>query len=559
MNIKKFKQGQLLDLLYPQNRFVRVNECRRIYYRSKEALPKILHRVTMFLTFNCNLRCFYCNTIKPVFGTSWPAKGDTYDIKQFVKFIDPLAAQNIQHLHLTGGEVTLVKDLSEMIRYATTLNIPCSITTNGTAPVQVYRKLVDSGLQEIRISLDTVDAMQFDKNVGRKGAFKKVIEAISGLVRMRDCENKNIYLILNVCVSRYDFMTLPETIQELIRLGSNDIKLIGISHDRDVIKDYNETLNIVHKIEKQIDKHSERSYPLLRKKFKTIFSQDTYGIEDFASKSLMNSCFVPLTEKTVDAKYYYPCPVYLREGGEPLGKLHEDNLKTQQKKTVDFIKGNYCIHDPICQKSCIYCTKVFNNHMNASIYKKVRRVSGNVEPITQETRYEKEISLDTIVETMGRVDFERSQYDRNITFQPFLVIKPNGMKYKRAIFSFLKKRDVVIHATKKIVDWNETALKLYTYPATMWNIYRGVLFSKVLPQIEGFSEAQILILQEDFSCEDLRKIKLEIRDSLPPENYIIHHQDEVFITSPGHLHSPDKENFWIECNVLFVEQSARQR
>lgn len=513
-------------------------------------LPEVLHRLTMFLTFSCNLNCFYCNTIRSAHDKLWTAKQKSYDLKQFIEFLDKLETTRIRHLHLTGGEVTLVKDLPKMIRYSSSLGIPCSITTNGTAPVKLYQKLVDNGLKEIRISFDTTNPKLFDKNVGKKGAFEKVIKSISSLVRMRDYENRGIYLILNVCVSRNDFLNLPETIRKIIRLKSDDIKLIGISHDREIITSYKAVLDIVYKIEKEIEAHPYRLYPLLRKKLKTIFSQDTYGIEDFASKGLMKSCFVPLTERTVDTQYYYPCPVYLREGGQPLGSLDKDNWATQQKKILAFIRQDNCIQDPICQKSCIYCTKVFNNHMNASVYKKVRKVSGKIEPITHEIRYEEDINLDTVAKTMGQIEYERSEYNRDIKPKSFLVIKPNGMKYRKKIIGFLEERKILIQSRKEIKNWNEAALKIYTYPATLWNIYRGILFCRVLPILEGDSKAEILYLKNTVSCGDLKGIKQWIRGKLPPENYIIHHQDEVFITSPGYLHSPDEENIWIALNVL---------
>ncbi len=196
MENKEPQPGQLLDLLDPQNRFDRVAECRQIYLEDIPGLPGILHRITLFLTFNCNLRCFYCNIIgRPDFDKRRPTKNSTYDLHRFVHFLDSLAGQDIRHLHLTGGEVTLVKDLPDMIRHASELKIPCSITTNGTAKLSFYEKLIDNGLKEIRISIDTMDAIEFDKNVGKKGALQKVLKTISGLVRLRDNEDKNIYLI----------------------------------------------------------------------------------------------------------------------------------------------------------------------------------------------------------------------------------------------------------------------------------------------------------------------------------------------------------------------------
>ncbi|MCK5836006.1 MAG: radical SAM protein [Desulfobacula sp.] len=512
------------------------------------------HRITMFLTFNCNLNCFYCNIIRqPDFDRRWKTKNSTYDLNQFVQFIDSLSGQAIQHLHLTGGEVTLVNDLPDMIKYASELKIPCSITTNGTAPFPVYKKLIDNGLREIRVSIDTLDPVLFDQNVGKKGTFQKVIKTISGLVGLRDLENKQIYLILNVCVNKDEFASLPETIKKLIQLGPDDIKLIGISHDRAEINDSKNIFQLVREIENYINT-VQRPYPLLHKKLKTIFSKDTYGIEDFASKALMNNCFVPLTEKTVDSKYYYPCPVYLREGGQPLGSLGKDDPEMQSEKIWAFVNGDSCLTDPICKASCIYCTKIYNNHMNASVHKRVRKISSRFEPITQAIRYEEEISLDTVVKTMAKTESIRATYNKDVLFQPFLVIKPNGIKYENKIFSFLKNQNVVVDGIKNISDWNQAGLKIYTSPATLWNVYRGLLFARVLPLLEGHSKARILILRDHCSFQTLKEIKYQIRKLLPPENYIIHHQDEVFATGPGFLHSPDMDSYWIEYTALLGTQ-----
>ena len=542
------KRGQLLDLLYPENRFTRVKECLKRYSEDGGGISGPLHRVTLFLTFKCNLNCYYCNTIRPRPNNQLPGGRGDYDLKRFIRFINLVLNHDIHHLHLTGGEVTLVKELPQMIRYASDLNIPCSITTNGTAPPEVYKDLVQAGLREIRISLDTLNEALFDKNVGKKGAFQKVLKAIREIIKLRDLEDKNIYLILNVCVGQNGLKRLPNTVKQIGGLGSDDIKLIGISHDRDLMPNYGSAFKIVHSIETYINA-SDRPFYLLKKKLKTIFSQDTYGIEDFASMRLMRSCFIPLTEKTVDTHYYYPCPVYLREGGAPLGSLHDD-LKTQHDKVLSFIMGNECVKDPICQKSCIYCTKVFNNHMNAAHYKTIRSASGDFEPVTKEIRYEKRFSMETIAKTMNVIGHERSGFSRSLDSPSFLIIKPNGLKFEKKILSLLNQKKMGVHKIKKIKDWNKLALKIYTHPMTLWNVHRGLLFDKVLPLLEGRADAKMIIFKEEYALSTLKKTKEWIRQDLPPENYIIFHQDEVFVTSPGHVHSPDENNPWIEFNVF---------
>lgn len=568
------KSIQLLDLLDSENRFKRVEECGRVFFRNQKSFSRgnesvvnsnwfagaasqannhftldIIHRITMFLTFRCNLRCFYCNTITPFPGQSWPAQGKEYDLTQFINFIDGLKLNNIRHLHLTGGEVTLIKELPDMIKYASSLGIPCSITTNGTAPAEFYQKLVESGLKEVRISIDTTDPVQFDENVGRKGAFYKVIKTIKKLVSMRDDKGSLIYIILNTCVGVQNLRTLPGNLRKLLLLKPDDIKLIGISYERKILKQQNQSLEVIHEIEDNLNK-TGKNFPLLRKKLKIIFSQDTYGLEDLASQRLMNNCFVPLTERTVDAEYYYPCPVYVREGGKPFGKLAEDDFSVQRQKINSFVKGNSCIDDPVCQRACLYCTKVFNNHMNAAVHKKIKRDSGKFEPITKQFSYEGNISSDRIISTIKKIDSQRNKYIKDVPYHPYLIIKPNGMNHKKKILAMLNKKKIGVKESKKIIEWNNTALELYCFPPTIWNIYRGLLFARVLPEIEGRSDAEILMLDDSLSIDKLKEIKYWIRNQLPLENYLIFHQDEIIITTPGYLHSPDQDTYWLDYNIL---------
>ncbi|UCG12636.1 MAG: radical SAM protein [Deltaproteobacteria bacterium] len=149
MNGSEPGSEQLLDLIYPENRIERTEEIKDLFRSPNPGLPRKLHRVTLFLTFRCNLRCTYCNTILPNKGRSWPAKGKDYDFKRFKHVIDELVCCEVQHLHLTGGEATLVKVLPRMVEYASNKGIPCSLTTNGTADQPLYRELVEKGLTRI--------------------------------------------------------------------------------------------------------------------------------------------------------------------------------------------------------------------------------------------------------------------------------------------------------------------------------------------------------------------------------------------------------------------------
>lgn len=550
MNAGRTQSGQLLDLIYPENRSERVKEIRDVFQSRGVVLPSKLHRVTLFLTFRCNLRCSYCNTILPDKSKPWPAKGKDYDFKKFRDVIDELAPYRVQHLHLTGGEATLVKDLPRMVRYASECGIPCSLTTNGTADAALYRELVEKGLREIRISCDTHIPEDFEHTVGRMGAYQKVIKNIKELVGLRDEKRKNIYIIINMCVGQENRKRIAGFIENSIALKPDDVKLIGISHERIDLAAFDHRHQIIEEVTRYLSSFPENRFPLLRMKLKTIFAQDTYGLRDFTSRRLMKNCFVPLTERIFDSEYYYPCPVFVREGGKSLGGLDEDDFETQQQKTMSFVKSDSCMDDPICQEYCINCCKRFNLYANAIINRRVNREGGSPEPIAFFTEYTGEVTNREILASMREIQEERCTFSGDIPFQPFLAIKPSGMPYRGEIMSHLDAEGVAVARKVEIPDWNQVALRLYSVPLTEARVFRGLILAKSLPRVESTVGGELWILQGQHTFAELDNLKKRIRAKLPPSKCLIFLQDDLILTSLSYLHSPSESNYLIEANLL---------
>ena len=74
-------------------------------------------------------------------------------------------------------------------------------------------------------------------------------------------------------------------------------------------------------------------------------------------------CVIPLTERTVDGAHYYPCSVYAREGGAPLGPVG-DPPAVQRARSLAFVQGGDCLADRICRRYCLHCTRTFNALVN---------------------------------------------------------------------------------------------------------------------------------------------------------------------------------------------------
>jgi MoaA/NifB/PqqE/SkfB family radical SAM enzyme len=79
-----------------------------------------LHRVTVFLTYHCNLECPYCKTITRSQDELrlFPHKQVTFTPEMFATLLQSWEDAPIRHLHFTGGEAALVRGFPEFVRQA---------------------------------------------------------------------------------------------------------------------------------------------------------------------------------------------------------------------------------------------------------------------------------------------------------------------------------------------------------------------------------------------------------------------------------------------------------
>ena len=124
------------------------------------------------VTNRCNLLCETCprtfEALEPPADMSW---------ELFTKIVDEY--EDIARVVLHGvGEPMLVKDLPRMIRYLKDRGIYVLFNTNGTllAP-RKRREIIDTGLDELRVSLDAADAATFLKVRG-KDMFDRIVRNV---------------------------------------------------------------------------------------------------------------------------------------------------------------------------------------------------------------------------------------------------------------------------------------------------------------------------------------------------------------------------------------------
>src|SRR5215813_5727134 len=130
-------------------------------------------------TNRCNLLCTTCPRtyadLEPQADMSWAL---------FTRIVDQMP--NIARVVLHGvGEPMLVKELPRMIRYLKTRRAYVLFNTNGTVlTAKKGRELCDTGLDELRVSLDAADARTFVLVRG-KDCFDRVVGNVRAFTQMQ--------------------------------------------------------------------------------------------------------------------------------------------------------------------------------------------------------------------------------------------------------------------------------------------------------------------------------------------------------------------------------------
>lgn len=499
------------DLLFPdvmEDLVRRTTDC-----WCKKADIDELERITAFVTHRCNLFCQYCN------GPHMTLKeGDTerkrrmlkhdMTISKFQRILDEALANysGIRHIHFTGGEPTLNKDLPIFIEMTTQRGILTSITTNGTAKPNLYSDLIGKGLTEIRISFDAHSAEIFDTMVGVPGSFEKIVANIKEITRLRDEENQDIFLVVNACVDITNLDQIEETLRFLLSLNPDDIKFLVVAQDRQFVLDHKDEI-VVARLKDMLQEYPLEKYPLLRVKIERMFDPDAVGLEDQQTQDLMEHCFLPMTGRTLDGEHYYPCSIYLRYFGEPTGSLC-DSSQEQRDKTLKFVGEHDCRQDPICRQFCINCCKVFNVRTNQEV-----AIQG-----LPTIKVEDNISNQEITELISRIEFLIAQGE--ISDRPFMIIKPRGQQWRDEIIVSLLSEDIEIESISQIQNWQACAKYLYCWPLNPDKVRLAILKNKAFQMLEKGS-AEVLYFKDDPSPETLTEIKYKLRDVFPNQRFLL--------------------------------------
>lgn len=287
-----------------------------------------LWRCELLLTAACNFKCPYCR------GTD---KSANISFGKAKRVVDLWCDHNLQNIRFSGGEPTCVEWLPDLIRYTNKKGVKrIAISTNGSANTEYYINLFNLGVNDFSISLDACCSSFGDMMAGVSGAWSNVIKNIKIL-------SKLTYVTAG-CV--FDEKNIGQSVQTVIlahNLGVSDIRILTAAQ-------YNKSLEFIRKIPKDIIKY----HPILK-----------YRVDNFKkglnvrglSETDNHKCPLVLDDMAIKGNFHYPCIIYMREFGEPIGKLSSG----MREERLKWYQNHNCFNDNICRQNCLDVCIDYNN------------------------------------------------------------------------------------------------------------------------------------------------------------------------------------------------------
>lgn len=288
-----------------------------------------ISRCEIIITNKCNFSCPYCRGI------------DCNEMKsgEFGKIIHTLG--DIKNIRFSGGEPTMNPYINYMVAFARWRRINrVAVSTNGSADFQKYVDLVNLGANDFSISLDACCASDGDMMTGGvNGAWDKVVDNIKRLSAIT-------YVTVGIVITEDNVEHVNDIVQFADTLGVSDIRVIPSAQ-------YNVFLRAL----KSIDPKLYENRPILKYRVNNAIQGN--HVRGLREKDTAR-CPLVLDDIAIKGDEHYPCIIYMREKGKPIGKLSDDAYKIRYDRLVWFNTHN-THEDPICKANCLDVCIDYNN------------------------------------------------------------------------------------------------------------------------------------------------------------------------------------------------------
>jgi heme b synthase len=203
-------------------------------------------------TAGCNLECIHCRRI----DVSTQLMKDDLTTKESFELVDAIVEAGNPILVLSGGEPLFRPDIFDIAKYAVKKGLTVALATNGTlVDEEMAKKIVDSGVSRVAISLDGADADTHDKFRKLKGSFDLAVKGFKNLLAL------GMGMQINCTIAKHNAHQFRDLYNLAVNLGAEAIHIfmlvpvgcgVEIAEDQMLPADkYEELLNLFYDLSKE--------------------------------------------------------------------------------------------------------------------------------------------------------------------------------------------------------------------------------------------------------------------------------------------------------------------
>lgn len=279
-----------------------------------------LWRAELILTGRCNFKCPYCRTVG----------GNDMPLEQAKATVNLWCDQGLKNVRFSGGEPTMYAGLIDLVMICKERGVErIAVSTNGASSMHLYYALLDAGVNDLSISLDACCAEDGDRMAGGhvRGAWDRVVHAIEVL-------SKQTYVTVGVVLTQDNKGEAEKIIEFADGLGVSDIRVIPAAQEGTKLPKLNVRPEILDK------------YPILKYRAANLAADvPVRGLNANSS----GKCGLVLDDVAVMGDKHYPCIIYLREDGAPIGDVGPN----MREERLEWYKNHDSFKDVICSKNCL--------------------------------------------------------------------------------------------------------------------------------------------------------------------------------------------------------------
>jgi PqqA peptide cyclase len=167
------------------------------------------------LTHRCPLGCPYCSN-----PLALEPRDDELDAETWARVFAEAAGLGVLQVHLSGGEPGARRDLVEITTAAHTCGLYTNLITSAVGiTAATLRRLADSGLDHVQISIQDSEEASADHIAGYQGAFARKRALATAVVDLK------IPLTVNAVMHRANIERLEAMVELALALGASRVEI----------------------------------------------------------------------------------------------------------------------------------------------------------------------------------------------------------------------------------------------------------------------------------------------------------------------------------------------